>query len=143
MSSFLLFYPEHIITYWWRKWAYNVLNTLEWPSMDLALVFLLLNLNKYFPAGNNHILSSYFKALLIPCWYLLSSNLRATTYCKSCNAKKWSFPWKSYSLHAIRSAGLWVWSHLLKKSLMENFIFLCCAKSYNIQAYESHLLYLL
>ena len=30
---------------------------------------------------------------------------------------------------SIKDFFLWIWSHLLKKSLMENFIFLCSAGS--------------
>ena len=39
--------------------------------------------------------------------------------------KKWSFPWRIFSVNVTRSAGNW--SHLLKKSVMENFIFLSSA----------------
>ena len=34
--------------------------------------------------------------------------------------KKWSFPLRFFSVNVTK---LWIWSHLLKKSVMENFIF--------------------
>ena len=43
--------------------------------------------------------------------------------------KKWNFPLKTSSVNVTKSAvscGLRIWSHLLKKSLIENFIF--CGK---------------
>ena len=39
--------------------------------------------------------------------------------------KKLSFPVRIFSVNVTKSAGNWIWSHMLKKSLMENFIFLC------------------
>ena len=39
--------------------------------------------------------------------------------------KKWSFPLRISSVNFF--SFLRIWSHLLKKPLMENFIFLCCA----------------
>ena len=41
--------------------------------------------------------------------------------------KKWSLPLRIFSVNVTKSAGLRIWSHLLKKSLIENFIFLCSA----------------
>ena len=44
--------------------------------------------------------------------------------------KKWSFPLKISSVNVTKSASfLRIWSHLLKKSLMENFIFCLVPKS--------------
>ena len=40
--------------------------------------------------------------------------------------KKWSFPLKISSVNVTKSAGLRIRSHILKKSLMENFIFEQC-----------------
>ena len=41
-------------------------------------------------------------------------------------AQKWSFLLCISSVNVTKSAGfLWIWSHLLKKSLIKNFIFLC------------------
>ena len=42
--------------------------------------------------------------------------------------KKWSYPLRISSVNVTKSASLQIWSHLLKKSLMENFIF--CAVSF-------------
>ena len=37
--------------------------------------------------------------------------------------KKWSFLLKISSVHVTKSEGTWIWSHLLKQFLIENFIF--------------------
>ena len=38
--------------------------------------------------------------------------------------KKWSLPLRVYSVNVTKSVNfLWIWSHLLKKPLTENFIF--------------------
>ena len=37
-------------------------------------------------------------------------------------AQKWSFPLSISLTNVTKSAGNWIWSHLLTKSLMENFI---------------------
>ena len=44
--------------------------------------------------------------------------------------KKWSFPLRIYSVNVTKSTGNCVFSHLLKKSLMENFIFCAVLKIY-------------
>ena len=38
-------------------------------------------------------------------------------------AQKWTLLLRIYSVNVTKSEGNWIWSHLLKKSLMENFIF--------------------
>ena len=39
--------------------------------------------------------------------------------------KKWSFPLGTFSVNVAKSAG-WMWSHLLKKSLIETSFFVQC-----------------
>ena len=43
--------------------------------------------------------------------------------------KKWNFPLSISSVNVTKSAGNLIWSHLLKKSLRENFIF-CAVSDY-------------
>ena len=38
------------------------------------------------------------------------------------------------------SRKLWIWSHLLKKSLMENFIFLCSVNKAVVKVHKLHIL---
>ena len=87
----------------------------------------------------------------LQCWVPVNITFLRAIMFRHCT-KKWSFPLKILSVTVTKSAGncgkLLIRSHLLKKSLMENFIF--CAVWSNNQFYfissvtkiVSHFLYL-
>ena len=81
------------------------------------MFFLLLN----FTASN--LLFWFFYEFQLHCSYQVCSYIKKSLH------KKWSFPLRISSVSVTKSAVfMWIWSHLLKKSFIENFIFCTVCK---------------
>ena len=127
----------------WRK----ILRQKKFPNETFiprleftSPAFLFLIWNKQMPAG----LTCFEKNNIFENWFLYSDNMGSLTYFTPLNGRnicirhstKMKFSIKDFfsKCNQIRSF-LQIWSHLLKKSLMENFIFSCCETT-NFMVYE-------
>ena len=86
--------------------------------VDISITFEKANLNTEFLLIPNFSLN--FIVTLILATMVLSLSYQAVMYI---TAKKLSFPLRIFSVNVSKSAKLWISSHLMKNSLMENFIF--------------------
>ena len=99
----------------------------------VSLVFLLLNFNNKCKLGS----SDYQKSLLLSFigWNHCSFRLQVRANSVIHTAQKMKFSVEDFFSKCDQISFLRIWSHLLKKSLMENFIF--CAVSLVVMGWSS------
>ena len=114
-----------------HEFLFNVLYSVKLTQQSLAFqhraVIIKLGINDWlFPAISLRIHTSLIgKTLILACLSL---------------HKNWSFPLTISSVNVTKSAAfLRIWSHLLKKFLIETFIFLQCVSQRRIQEPIKHL----
>ena len=95
---------------------------MSWTNEKTSRITLIFNSNKKFFLG--HFLMKHFARILISIFFRYDLGQLCTPFQLSYTAQKMKFSMKDFfsKFDQIRSF-LRIWSHLLKKSLMENFIF--------------------
>ena len=116
-SHFL--YPWNISENLWYR-----VRPVSWNVLNVKFKILFSKKITSWTFTNGQFSESVFSRALYVVWAAQGQKLPAPLH------KNWSFPLRIFSVNMTKSAkNLWIWSHLLNKSLMENFIFCAVQKT--------------